>query len=273
MALVADNLAALGALINRQLVSLGRAIKFGSNAAVYTGRGILNRRIFPRHDFIVQVDYTGARSVPIMILTGALVGMTLVAQTTPTLARYGPKELVAGVCGVSVLRTFGPVLAAIIFAGRVGAAFTAELGTMKVGEEVLALDTMGIDPVGYLVAPRFAAAVLMLPCLTVLFDAAALLGGFIIAITNFDISASDYLDVTKQFVYISNFTFGLFKSLIFAVLISVICCFKGFSVHGSGMEVGRATMQAVVACLIAIIFGDFLLSLFYNILAKLDIVA
>ena len=273
MAIVLDTLAALGAVVNRQLMALGSTIKFGASAATYVGRGVFNKRIFPRHDFIVQVDYTGARSVPIIMLTGFLVGMTLVAQTTPTLARYGPKELVAGVAGVSILRTFGPVLAAVIFTGRVGAGFTAELGTMKVGEEVLALETMGIDPIGYLVAPRFAAAVLMLPCLTVMFDACGILGGFLIATTSFDIPTSDYLDVTKQFVYISNFTFGLFKSLVFAVIVTVVCCYKGFKVFGSGMEVGRATMQAVVMTLISIISADFLLSLLYNVLSKLDIVA
>ncbi len=272
MSILAESIVSVGSFVNRQLSALGSTIRFGSTAAMYAARGVINRRIYPRHELVVQIDYTGARSTPIMILTGFLVGMTLVAQTTPTLARYGPQELVAGVVGVSVLRTLGPVLAAIIFAGRVGAGFTAELGTMKVGEEVQALDTMGVDPIGYLVAPRIFAAVLMLPCLTICFDAAALIGGFIIGVYNFNIPVADYLDITKQFVYLSNFTFGIFKSAVFAVIITVVCCYKGFSVQGSAMEVGRATMQAIVVCLVSIIFTDFVLSLFYNILAKYDIV-
>ncbi|KAA0218180.1 ABC transporter permease [bacterium] len=272
MLILTESLTAVGSVINAQLSALGRTVRFGGSAALYAARGVINRRIYPRHDLVVQIDYTGARSTPIMILTGFLVGMTLVAQTTPTLGRYGPQELVAGVVGVSVLRTLGPVLAAIIFAGRVGAGFTAELGTMKVGEEVQALETMGIDPIGYLVAPRFFAAVIMLPCLTICFDAAALIGGFIIGVYNFNIPPEDYLDVTKQFVYISNFTFGVFKSAVFAVIITVVCCYKGFTVQGSAMEVGRATMQAIVVCLVSIIFTDFVLALFYNILARYDIV-
>jgi phospholipid/cholesterol/gamma-HCH transport system permease protein len=272
MSIASDSMVSLGSFINRQLSALGSTVRFGGSAAWYAARGLLSRRIYPFHDLIVQIDYTGARSTPIMILTGFLVGMTLVAQTTPTLGRYGPQELVAGVVGVSVLRTLGPVLAAIIFAGRVGAGFTAELGTMKVGEEVQALDTMGIDPIGYLVAPRFFAAVLMLPCLTICFDAAALFGGFIIGVYNFNISVEDYLDITKQFVYLSNFTFGLFKSAVFAMIISVVCCYKGFSVQGSAMEVGRATMQAIVVCLVTIIFTDFVLAFVYNILQNYDLV-
>lgn len=270
MALIVDSLGAMGGFVNRQVGAFGATLRFGSSALLYAFRGFVNRRVYPRHELIVQIDYTGARSTPIMLLTGFLVGMTLVAQTTPTLQSYGPKELVAGVVGVSVLRTLGPVLAAIIFAGRVGAGFTAELGTMKVSEEVLALETMGIDPVGYLVAPRFLAAVIMLPCLTICFDAAALFGGALIGVYAFDIELNDYLDITKQFVKLPNFTFGLIKSVVFAMIVTVVCCEKGFKVEGSGMDVGRATMQAVVVCLIAIIFTDFALSLAYNVLQKIQ---
>lgn len=267
-----DLVSSVGAAINRYIAATGAAVKFGAAAAFFGVRGLFNRRIYPRHDLIVHMDYTGARSMPIIILLGLLVGASLVIQTTPSLARYGPAELVAGVIGVSVLRTLGPLLAAIIFAGRVGAGFTAELGTMAVSEEILALDTMGIHPVGYLVAPRFMAGCLMLPALTVMFDLSALLGGYLVGIYQFNISHESWMDVTKRFVNLSNFTFGLAKSAVFAVIITLVCCFKGFHVKGSGMEVGRATMQAIVICLILIIFSDFVMSMVYNFLSKVGIV-
>jgi phospholipid/cholesterol/gamma-HCH transport system permease protein len=269
---VTDLISSLGAVVNRWIETLGAAVKFGGAAVGYGVRGLFNKRIYPRHELVVQIDYTGARSTPIMILLGFLVGASLVIQTTPTLAKYGPAELVAGVVGVSVLRTLGPLLAAIIFAGRVGAGFTAELGTMAVSEEILALDTMGIHPVGYLVAPRFLAACLMLPACTVLFDLAALIGGYVVGVYQFNISHESWMDVTKQFVSISNFTFGLAKSVIFAVIITLVCCYKGFTVRGSGMEVGRATMQAIVVSLILLIFSDFVMSMVYNFLRNVRIV-
>ena len=139
-------------------------------------------------------------------------------------------------------------------------------------KRILALDTMGIHPVGYLVAPRFLAACLMLPACTVLFDLSALIGGYLAGTQQFGISHESWMDVTKQFVNLSNFTFGIAKSFVFAIIITLTCCFKGFNVKGSGMEVGRATMQAIVISLILIIFSDFVLSMVYNFLSKLGIV-
>ncbi len=272
MSLISDAIAGLGAVVNRYIATLGAAVRFGATAVGFGLRGFFNKRIYSRHELIVQMDYTGARSVLIMVLLGGLVGASLVVQTTPSIGRYGPSELVAGVVGVSILRTLGPLLAAVIFAGRVGAGYTAELGTMAVSEEIQALDTMGINPVGYLVAPRFIAGCLMLPACTVMFDLAALLGGYLVGVNQFNISHEAWMEVTQQFVRMSDFVFGLCKSVVFAVIITLVCCYKGFTVRGSGLEVGRATMQAIVICLILLIFSDFVMSFVYNILYRLEIV-
>lgn len=273
MAVLTDPIASLGGLLNRYLVQLGAAVRFGGSAMWFGLKGLFSRRIYPLRDLFVQMDYTGARSTLIMVLLGFLVGASLVIQTTPSLARYGPAELVAGVVGVSILRTLGPLLAAIIFAGRVGAGFTAELGTMAVSEEITALDTMGIHPIGYLVAPRFLAACIMLPACTVLFDLAALMGGYVIGLYQFNILSEDWFNTTKQFVKMSDFTFGLAKSVVFAWLITLVCCYKGYHVRGSGIEVGRATMQAIVICLILLIISDTVMSLIYNFLYRMGIVS
>lgn len=272
MSLISDSISSLGAAVNRQVATFGAVVRFGAAAAAFGVKGLFYRRVYPRRELLVQMDYAGARSALIILLLGGLVGASLVLQTTPSMARYGPGELVAGVVGVSVLRTLGPLLAAIIFAGRVGAGLTAELGTMAVSEEIQALDTMGIHPVGYLVAPRFISGCLMLPALTVMFDLAAIVGGYAVGVTQFGITHEAWMDVTEQFVSMSDFTFGIVKSFLFAMIITLICCFKGFHVRGSGMDVGRATMHAIVLCLIIIICADFIMSMVYNFLYRMGIV-
>jgi phospholipid/cholesterol/gamma-HCH transport system permease protein len=273
MNLANELLSGIGAFVNRQMATLGTVMRFGGSALWFGIKGLFVRRVYPRRQLLVLMDYTGARSTLIMVLLGGLVGASLVIQTTPSISRYGPAELIAAVVGISILRTLGPLLAAIIFAGRVGAAFTAELGTMAVSEEITALDTMGIHPVGYLVAPRFLSSVLMLPALTVLFDLSAMLGAYWVAVNQFNILPDDYMSVTHQFVNLSDFTFGLVKSLLFAVIIALVCCYKGFTVRGSAMSVGRATMRAIVLCIILIILADFVMSMVYNILRIMNIVA
>ena len=136
---------------------------------------------------------TGVQSIPIVVLIAVLVGVILVLQTAYQLQRYGQVHLVAGLVAVSVTRELGPLLTAILITGRVGAAFTAELGTMKVAEEILALEVMAVHPVGFLVAPRFLALVLMLPCLTMVADVTGMLGGFVTGTTVYSISPAAYI--------------------------------------------------------------------------------
>jgi len=261
-----DTFATVGGAVNGLVVSSGECVIFGLSAIRYAVLGLFGGRIYRRSELIVQMDRTGARSLPIVILVAGLVGMTLVAQTVPTLATFGQQSFVAGIVGVSITRTLGPVLAAIVFTGRVGAAYTAEIGTMKVSEELLALETMGIPPIGFLIAPRLAAAALMLMALTVVFDVVALSAAYAIATTQFAIPAEDYREITLLFVAPDDFLFGVAKAAIFSVIIATVSCYKGFKVRGSGVDVGKATMQAVVICLFTIIFADFMLSLLYNVL-------
>lgn len=272
MAIVSGAVERIGAFINAQLQALGAIMRFGGVAAVYSIRGLFSGRVYPRKDLITQFDYTGARSLPIMVLLGFLIGASMVLQTYPSIVRHGPGEVVAGIVGVSILRTLGPFFAAIIFAGRVGAGYTAELGTMAVSEETLALKTMGINPVGYLVAPRFLAAILMLPACTVLFNFSALAGAYLVGIYQYNIPHDAWMEITMSFVPMSNFVVGVVKSLVFAIIISLICCYKGFNVKGSGIEVGRATMSAIVTLLIVIVICDFVMSLAFNFLSNMGVV-
>jgi phospholipid/cholesterol/gamma-HCH transport system permease protein len=268
-----DAVASLGASVNGVVAASGACVLFGASAIGYAVLGLFRRRIYRRSELIIQMDRTGARSLPIIMLVAALVGMTLVAQTVPTLANFNQQSMVAGIVGVSICRTLGPVLAAIVFTGRVGAAYTAEIGTMKVSEELLALETMGIPPVGFLIAPRVAAATVMLMVLTVVFDVVALACAYAIATTQYGIPADEYRETMLLFLSNDDFMFGIGKALIFSVMVAVVSCFMGFNVRGGGVDVGRATMRSVVICILSIIFADFMLSLLYNILKSHGIVA
>jgi len=199
---------------------------------------------------------TGVRSIPIVVLIAVLTGVILVLQTAYQLRRYGQINLVAGLVAVSVVRELGPLLTAILVTGRVGAAYTAELGAMKVAEEILALEVMAVNPVGFLIAPRFLALVLMLPCLTILADAMGLLGGFVIGTTVFNISVLSYLNTTLVWLAFVDILTGLVKSLVFAVIIVMVGCYRALVVEGGPQGVGQATMASVVTSIVLIIVAD-----------------
>ena len=207
---------------------------------------------------------TGVQSLPIVVLISVLVGVILVLQTAYQLQRYGQVHLVAGLVAVSVTRELGPLLTAILISGRVGAAFTAELGTMMVAEEILALEVMAINPIGFLVAPRFIALLVMLPCLTILADATGLLGGFVIGVSLFPITPASYIDTTLTWLFFQDILSGLIKSVVFAVIICMVGCYRALVVEGGPEGVGHATMGSVVTSIVLIIVAD---SIFTALLA------
>lgn len=214
------------------------------------------RPAFTFRSVLHLMDDTGVRSIPIVTLIAVLVGVILVLQTAYQLQRYGQINLVAGLVAVSVVRELGPLLTAILVTGRVGAAFTAELGTMKVAEEILALEVMAINPVGFLVAPRFVALVVMLPCLTLLSDAMGLVGGFLMGTTVFHISPTAYVTTTLRWLVFADVLSGLLKSVVFAVIIAMVGCYRALVVEGGPEGVGQATMGAVVTSIVLIIVAD-----------------
>ncbi|MGE3850211.1 MAG: MlaE family ABC transporter permease [Planctomycetota bacterium] len=269
-----DFLGAIDRRGNRFISHLGSMVDFGARTATWTVAGLLSvvgltrTKAFPVKHIISHCEQAGVRSFGIIALVAFLVGLTLVLQTIIVMESYGQRTMVAGVVGVSMTRELGPLITAIIFTGRVGAAWTAELGTMKVQEEILALETMGINPVAYLVAPRFLAAILMVPCLTMLAMFVGVFGGYLLAVYRFEIPNSEYLEVTRLFLQTKDVNFSMFKSVVFAVIVSIISCYKGFVVEGGSEEVGRATMEAVVICLVMIIFSDTVLVMVFNLINR-----
>lgn len=249
---------------NRFFSQLGSTWAFLTITALFILTRLFKPKAVPKRHIIRQLESAGVDSMPIIVLVAFLIGVTLVLQSVFVLETYGQKDLVAGLVSITLCRELGPLLTAVIFTGRVGAAYTAELGTMKVSEEILALETMGISPIGYLVVPRFLAGLIALPCLTVLADFVGIFAGFITA-QNFDISGHTYIEITRQFLQQKDFVFGIVKSFFFAIVIITVACYKGFTVEGGGSEVGRATMEAVVISLVAVIFSDTVFTMIFNI--------
>jgi phospholipid/cholesterol/gamma-HCH transport system permease protein len=206
---------------------------------------------------LIRLMYdTGYRSLPIVLLIGALAGIILALETGGQLQRFGQVQLVAGLVALSMARSLGPLLTAIVITGRVGAAYTAELGTMKVSEEILALEVMAINPVGYLVAPRLLALLIMLPCLTVFADLMGLVGGYLIGTTVYHISSPAYVHTTLLWLSLPDIFAGLLKSIVFATIIGLVGCYRALVVEGGPEGVGQATMVSVVTTIVLIIVAD-----------------
>ena len=214
------------------------------------------RKAFSGRDVALQMDRAGVQSFYIISLVIFLIGMILVLQTANFAESYGQIDMVPGAVAVSLTREIGPLLVAIVVTGRVGAAFAAELGAQKVSNEILALQCMAINPIGYLIGPRFLALLIMLPVLTIYGTAMGLLGGYVLGTLHYGISHQVYIDSTFSLMENKDVLSGVLKSVVFAIVIAMVGCYKGFTVKGGSMGVGKATMEAVVTSIILIIAAD-----------------
>ena len=202
------------------------------------------------------MERAGADAVPIIVLINFLVGLAMAFQSAVQLKRFGANILVADLIGISVCRELGPLMCAIVICGRSGAAFAAELGFMQVNGEIDALRVMGIGPMRYLVLPRILALILVVPLLSVLADAAGVLGGLVVGISNLELTLRGYLNETARVVSLWDVSSGLIKSVIFAIAIGLIACQQGLATSGGAEEVGRRTTSTVVTALFALILID-----------------
>ena len=223
----------------------------------------LTRRLLGERAFYRQMEEIGVRSLPIIVFIAFLAGVILAMQTFFQMKRLGAESLIGGMVAISLTRELAPLLTALIVAGRVGAAFTAEIGSMKVSEEVLALETIGINPIGFLVVPRFLAMTLMLPCLVVFADVLGILGGYAIGAGHFDISAGSYLSSARDALDFKDFASSAVKAVLFGWIIVLLSCYRGLIVEGGPEEVGRSTMEAVVSSMVLIIVVDFFVTGFF----------
>lgn len=207
-----------------------------------------------------QMENIGVRSLSIVMLTAVFTGMVLALQMGNYLSRFGAKPYAGRILALSMLREMGPVLTALMIGGRVGAGITAEIGSMKVTEQIDALRSLGINPIQKLVLPRLLALMIMLPLLTILADFVGILGGLFISVMELDISMDFYLNSIIQFIKFQDLFSGLGKTFFFAFFIAVIACYNGLQVSGGADGVGRATTQTVVTSSITILVSDFFLT-------------
>ena len=218
------------------------------------------RRPFEGRLFVEQLDNVGVRSLNVVNLTAIFTGMVLALQMGQFLARFGAKIYISRIMGLSLFREMGPVLTALMIGARVGAGITAELGSMKVTEQIDAMRALATSPVKKLVVPRVLATVVMLPVLTVLSDAVGLVGGLLIAVTQLGLTGGYFFSSMVQNTQLGDLMSGLGKAVFFGYLIAIIACTKGLNASGGADGVGRATTSAVVAAAIGVLVSDFFLT-------------
>ena len=220
----------------------------------------LVRKPFYSRDTLEQMDYVGAGSFIIVILISLFIGMALSLQLAAELSALGLKMYIGKIVGVSILREIGPVMTALVFAGRAGSGMASELGSMVLGHQVDTLRVFGVDPIKKLVTPRIVSSLIMLPALTIIGDVASILGGYYIAVYVSHQSGTVYWSSIREVVIYENVVAGATKPFIFAYLIACISCYMGLSTRGGAIGLRRATTRAVVASVIMIIVSDFILT-------------
>lgn len=209
---------------------------------------------------ISQMYEVGVKSVPVVLITGLFTGMVLALQSYTGFKRFGAESLVGSVVGLSMTREMGPVLTGLIVTGRAGAAMAAELGTMRVTEQIDALETLATNPVKYLIVPRFIAGLFMMPALSVISDIIGIIGGYAITVGLFHSSPSQYWKRTWDVMEMVDIYNGLIKAAFFGAALALICCYRGFYSEGGAEGVGKATTGAVVMSFMTILISDYFLS-------------
>jgi len=255
----------LAALGNKTMLSVGNAGQFARfmwHSMLSSFRSFTRSQTYPL--IWTQMLAIGVRSVPIVMITGGFVGMILAVQAYDQLAGMGLEEHLGILINISVVKELGPVLVAVMLAGRVGGALTAELGTMNVTEQIDAVRSMGTDPVVYLVAPRVLACLLLTPFLIIYADLLGILGGYFVGVIQFKINNSAYWSFSASGVELWDVAVGVVKGFFFGGAIAIISCYKGFSCREGAQGVGQACTEAFVASFISILALDFALAVVFK---------
>lgn len=252
--------AQIGAVFLLFLESTGRITLFAANAVSHMVRPPLYPRLILRQ--MVDIGYY---SLPVVALTTLFSGMVLALQSYTGFARFSAEGAVANVVVLSMTRELGPVLAGLMVAGRIGAAMAAEIGTMRVTEQIDALRTLSTNPFKYLVAPRLLAGIVMLPFLVLVGDVIGVFGGYLVGVYKLDFNAATYLRQTIDFLEATDVISGLVKAAVFGFIVTLMGCYHGYHSRGGAQGVGAATTNAVVSAAILILFTNYLITeLFFS---------
>jgi phospholipid/cholesterol/gamma-HCH transport system permease protein len=209
---------------------------------------------------VKQMVRVGVSSTPVVLITALFTGAVMALQTFTTLKRFNAEGFVGSLVALSIVRELAPVLSGLVVAGRSGSAMGAELGTMRVTEQIDALETLGTDPIQYLVVPRVWAATIMLPLLVGLADGVGILGGYLVSVVLMGANPVTYMENTYQYLELSDISSGLIKAAVFGLLIAVVGCQQGYYTRGGAEGVGKSTTRSVVIASLSILVSDFFLT-------------
>jgi phospholipid/cholesterol/gamma-HCH transport system permease protein len=229
-------------------------------------RFITGSASYRRTDLFIFLQDCGAKALPIVTLISVLIGLILAFVGAVQLEMFGAQIYVANLVGLGMAREMGAMMTGIIMAGRTGAAFAAQIGTMQVNEEIDALKTMGISPMDFLVMPRMIALIVMMPLLCLYANFMGILGGMFVGMTMLDISFAQYLEQTRSAIDMTDFSLGLVKSIVFGIIVAMSGCLRGIQCGRSSTAVGNAATSAVVTGIVMIVIFDSLLTVIYSIL-------
>ena len=247
----------IGFLTRNALVNLGSIVWLLLNTAEELADNIRRGRLpFRLSALFTQADRTAVGSVPLVLMVSFFLGLTMALLTGYQLQKFGVERLIPSLIAIAFTRELGPLITGIVLAARIGAAFTAELGTMQVAEEVEAIEAMGIGPLRFLVAPRLVAIVGAMPCLSVCAVIAALIGACLISWVSLNIVPAFFFDAVLSSLLVNDIVIGFFKAAFFGLVIGLIACFKGLTVQGGAEGVGRATTGSVVVAITSVIGFD-----------------
>jgi phospholipid/cholesterol/gamma-HCH transport system permease protein len=244
-----------GSVIN-SLAYVGSLASLGGQAAYYTFVAPFHGKPIRFQRAVSQALDVGVRALPILSLITFFIGLILALQAAYELRRFGAISYVATAVAISMSRELGPLITAIVVIGRSGSAFAAEIGTMKVTEEIDALETMAISPVHFLVTPKFIAMAVMLPCLTIWANTMGILGGSLFGVAQADFTFVRYISASLDSLFLRDIVTGLIKSVMFGITISAVGCLEGLSTGAGAEQVGRSTTRAVVMSIFMVVIVD-----------------
>jgi phospholipid/cholesterol/gamma-HCH transport system permease protein len=259
-------LAMVGGEVIRAVASTVEMVRFIGEATIALGVFLRGKASYRRSDLMLIIQECGAQALPIVSLISFLVGLILAFVGAVQLMQFGAQIYVADLVGIAMVREMGAMMAAIIMAGRTGAAFAAQLGTMTVNEEIDALKTLGISPMEFLVLPRMLALILMMPLLCLYADLVGMLGGLLVGVGMLDITVVEYFNQTVGAVGLNDIALGVVKSALFGVLVALSGCLRGMQSGRSASAVGVAATSAVVTAIVFIIVTDAVFAVVTNII-------
>jgi phospholipid/cholesterol/gamma-HCH transport system permease protein len=248
----------LGSWVLEEFRTLGGMFIFLLRSLVLIFRPPFKIRLLIR-----QIMFFGNRSLLIVILTGLFAGMVLALQGYYTLMKFGSEALLGPAVALSLIRELGPVLSALMVTGRAGSALTAEIGIMRISEQIDALLAMALSPIKYLVVPNILAALIAFPLLSAIFDVVGIYGGWLVAVKLLGLGSGTYFSQMEQFVDMADIIMGLEKSLCFGLLVSWVCCYKGYYAGFGAKGVSKATTAAVVLSSVLVLVFDYLIASFW----------